>query len=146
MVWILQNHYSLHLYVKKNVSLLVHILKGEGHLDWNGICREDVRDGAVVHTAPSKSSKSRRPKAPKFQRQKTLWPHIIIKIISPSLNLRIGLGSAMEMIIMMMSVGRSTYLCTCQIIEKNVAEESKWHNGHGQQPRCFKDKLKCAIM
>ena len=105
MVWILQNHYSLHLYVKKNVSLLVHILKGEGHLDWNGICREDVRDGAVVHTAPSKSSKSRRPKAPKFQRQKTLWPHIIIKIISPSLNLRIGLGSAMEMIIMMMSVG-----------------------------------------
>ena len=102
---ILQNHYSLHLYVKKNVSLLVHILKGEGHLDWNGICREDVRDGAVVHTAPSKSSKSRRPKAPKFQRQKTLWPHIIIKIISPSLNLRIGLGSAMEMIIMMMSVG-----------------------------------------
>ena len=105
MVWILQNHYSLHLYVKKNVSLLVHILKGEGHLDWNGICREDVRDGAVVHTAPSKSSKSRRPKAPKFQRQKTLWPHIIIKIISPSLNLRIGLGSAMEMIIMMMLVG-----------------------------------------
>ena len=90
---------------KKTVSLLVHILKGEGHLDWNGICREDVRDGAVVHTAPSKSSKSRRPKAPKFQRQKTLWPHIIIKIISPSLNLRIGLGSAMEMIIMMMSVG-----------------------------------------
>ena len=80
-------------------------MKGEGHLDWNGICREDVRDGAVVHTAPSKSSKSRRPKAPKFQRQKTLWPHIIIKIISPSLNLRIGLGSAMEMIIMMMSVG-----------------------------------------
>ena len=105
MVWILQNHYSLHLYVKKNVSLLVHILKGEGHLDWNGIYREDVRDGTVVHTAPSKSSKSRRPKAPKFQRQKTLWPHIIIKIISPSLNLRIGLGSAMEMIIMMMSVG-----------------------------------------
>ena len=109
MVWILQNHYSLHLDVKKNVSLLVHILKGEGHLDWNGICRED---GTVVHTAPSKSSKSRRPKAPKFQRQKTLWPHIIIKIISPSLNLRIGLGSAMEMIIMMMSVGSivHTYL------------------------------------
>ena len=127
---ILQNHYSLHLYVKKNVSLLVHILKGEGHLDWNGICREDVRDGAVVHTAPSKSSKSRRPKAPKFQRQKTLCPHIIIKIISPSLNLRIGLGSAMEMIIMMMSVGSRVHTYVhVKSLKKNVAEESKWHNG-----------------
>ena len=110
--WILQNHYSLHVKKPSVFSFTYRRAKAI----WIGMVSEGRMleiwyCGAYCTIKIFKVQKAQSSKISKASKtEKALWPHILIKIISPSLNIRIGLGSAMEMIIMM-SVGSA-----CQII------------------------------
>ena len=111
--WILQNHYSLHVKKPSDFSFTYRRAKAI----WIGMVSEgrmlEMVLWCILHHQNLQSPEGPAPKLQNFkgfQTEKALWPHILIKIISPSLNIRIGLGSAMEMIIMM-SVGSA-----CQII------------------------------